>query len=83
MLYTSDSFHTGLSILQNGKVPQFLDEPMIQQIFFSGNPEIDENDSRTPISELRRGLMEMGIIQVTIFYTINLKFKKSYKSNCK
>ena len=69
-MYILSCFPAGLSILQNGKVPQFLDEVMIEQIFFSGNAEVDENKNRTPISELRKGLEEMGIVQVKYLYSI-------------
>eukprot|EP00794_Sanderia_malayensis_P012463 gene12462-13751_t len=60
----------GLSILQNGKVLQFMDEAITEEIVFSLNADTVENDNRTPISELRRGLKEMGIVQESSRLTV-------------
>lgn len=50
---------TGLSILQNGQIPQFLREDNLQEIFFSDHPS-------ECLLQLRNGLAEMGIYQVFI-----------------
>ena len=47
----------GLSVLQNGKIPQFIPENMLQ--------EIVQGPSSSPcISNLQKGLSEVGILQL-------------------
>jgi len=48
---------TGMSILQNGKIPRFLEEEVLQETFSDAAP------SRC-IAYLRRGLSKLGIYQV-------------------
>ena len=50
-------FKTGLSIIQNGKIPTFLPEEMIQSIFSAGELE-------PCLAELRNGFQKVGIYQV-------------------
>jgi len=49
----------GLSIMQNGKVPTFIDEEIKKRIFSAEEP------SEACISELRDGLKKVGIYQVS------------------
>ena len=49
--------HTGLSILQNGKLPQFVPVDVIDAIF-------DVNSTLPCIENLRNGLKKIGIFQV-------------------
>lgn len=57
--YSKTFLYAGLSILQNGNIPEFMDEAALQQIFISCIAPNDEYDNRTPISELRKGMKEM------------------------
>ena len=50
-------YFLGLSILQNGKLPQFLGEQFIQEIFNSAHPS-------PCMLSLHHGLAELGIYQV-------------------
>lgn len=52
---------TGLSILQNGKVPQFVEEDILQEIF--SNATMPPNSA---IKHLRNGLKCLGIHQVGV-----------------
>ena len=51
----------GLSVLQNGDIPQFLGEDGINQIFSSDDP-------LPCYSEIQRALKDLGIIQVSISF---------------
>ena len=48
---------TGMSILQNGKIPRFLTEEVLQETFSSAAPP-------PCIAYLRKGLSQLGIYQV-------------------
>ena len=51
---------TGLSILQNGKMPRFLEEDILQEVFF---PSSMPNSA---IQHLQNGLKCLGIHQVGV-----------------
>ena len=51
------SCFAGLSILQNGRLPKFLKEETLTEIFEAGNPT-------AAVSKLRIGLKKLGIYQV-------------------
>ena len=53
--------HTGLSILQNGKLPQFVPPVIISEMF-------NENCKLPCIESLRIGLKKVGIFQVRSFF---------------
>jgi len=66
----------GLSILQNGKIPNFLSEEVLQELFH-GSP-----DEGSCMFELRKGMDELGIIQVGKKYPLFLHlFRKG--TECK
>jgi hypothetical protein len=50
----------GLSLLQNGPVPRFLEEDDLQKIFF------EQESGR--FNELRKAFKDLGIFQVCIIY---------------
>ena len=50
----------GLSIVQNGPIPQFLDQELMEQIF-------NETSPQPCIIHLRNGLAKLGIYQVIFF----------------
>ena len=50
----------GLSIVQNGTIPQFLDQELMEQIFNEASPQ-------PCILHLRNGLAKLGIYLVILF----------------
>jgi len=57
----------GLTTLQNGKMPTFVEEDQLQSIFGFSTEDI-------AINNLRKGLDEFGLVQVSfeIFYSLFL-----------
>lgn len=68
----------GLSMLQNGKIPTFLAENDLEQIFGTG-------DAVPCFVELRKGFQILGIYQVKVdckpFAKLNFEFCKFAKIN--
>ena len=62
---------SGLSILQNGKIPHFINPDVIESIF-------EKSDCTTCIAMLRKGLAAAGIYQVRLYERVN---KRSF-SKC-
>ena len=57
----SESYHlfAGLSIVQNGKIPQFFSEDQLHEIF--------QGKSASPaVTNLQKGLAELGVYQVPL-----------------
>ena len=57
---TIKKFFVGLSILQNGRMPQFLSEEQLQEVFVSENPH-------PCLLNLKNGLRKLGIYQVSYY----------------
>ena len=62
---------SGLSILQNGKMPHFINRDVIESIF-------EKSDCTPCIAMLRKGLAATGIYQVRLYERVN---KRSF-SKC-
>ena len=66
-----DPLFSGLSILQNGKVPRFMKPDFIESIF--------ENSDCTPcIAMLRKGLAGTGVYQVKLYEKVCKKSFSKY-----
>ena len=58
-------------MLQNGIIPQFLNEDQMEEVFVTPEPS-------TCILELRKGLQTFGIVTVcTVCHAVSLHIRKS------
>ena len=58
-------FCLGLSILQNGKIPQFIEHNILEELFS------DKETASKCIRNLREGLAGLGLIRVSWNPTLN------------
>ena len=56
-----------MSVLQNGKIPNFIPENILQEL-------ISFSEDNKMISNLRKGMTELGLIQVTYSLKNNIKY---------
>ena len=63
--------YIGLSILQNGIIPQFPSEELMEEVFVTPEPS-------TCLLELRKGLQTFGLVTVcTVCHAVRLHIRKS------